>query len=104
MRDNQWDSPKQYLRIICAAEEDQVVLVDVLGDVQAVCLNQFLVVGKLLLIYENIEQQALGSMWVLYNGDECGVIYSQCWSDEPSRCPLDCWSTQWAEDKEQIRY
>lgn len=44
---------KSNLRIVWATEKAQVVLVDVLGNVQAVCLNQFLVVSQLLLMFQN---------------------------------------------------
>lgn len=40
------------LLLVGATEEGQVVLVDVLGDVEAVGLDQLLVIGQLILVRE----------------------------------------------------
>ncbi len=50
---------KCHSRVVWATEEGQVVLVDVLGNVQAVRLNQFLVVSQLILIDQSNKIQIL---------------------------------------------
>lgn len=39
--------------VVGVAEESQVVLIDVLSDVQTICLNDLLVLGQLVLRYKN---------------------------------------------------
>ncbi len=53
---------KCHSRVVWATEEGQVVLVDVLGNVQAVRLNQFLVVSQLILINQNNKRKTLSLM------------------------------------------